>query len=104
DLGAPFGGSGYAGENLEQGGLAGAVAADDADDFALTDLEGNVLQRPDVPRPVVRIRSVGAEQSPGGSERAPENVAQGQIALALSDAVALAQAVGANGNVRHQKW
>src|SRR5262249_2225816 len=36
-----------AGKDLEQGALAGAVAADDADDLAAFDLEGDALEGPD---------------------------------------------------------
>jgi hypothetical protein len=46
-LDAPFGRLGDAGENLEERGLAGAVAADHADDLARRDLERDVLERPD---------------------------------------------------------
>ena len=35
-------------EELEQGGLAGAVLADDADNVALLDLEVDIAERPDV--------------------------------------------------------
>lgn len=41
------GGGGDAGEELQQGGLAGAVLADDTDDVALLDIEGDVFQCPD---------------------------------------------------------
>ena len=48
DLGAAAGRLGDAREDLEQRDLARAVAADDADDLALLDLEGDVLERPEV--------------------------------------------------------
>ena len=35
-------------EEFQQGGLAGAVLADDADDVALLDLEVDIAERPDV--------------------------------------------------------
>src|SRR5262249_15597915 len=41
----------YAGDELQQGGLAGAVAADHADRLAGLDPEGGVAQRPDLVRP-----------------------------------------------------
>ena len=37
-------------EDLQQGGFAGAVAADHADDISRRSLEGNILQGPDVLR------------------------------------------------------
>src|SRR5690606_3665565 len=43
DLGAAVGRLRDTSEDLEQGGLAGAVAADDANDLALLDLEVDVL-------------------------------------------------------------
>ena len=42
-----LGGLGDAADDLEQGGLAGAVASDQAHDFALPDLRGHVAQRPE---------------------------------------------------------
>ena len=42
------GGGGDAREDLEQGALAGAVAADDAEDLALLDLEADVAQGPEL--------------------------------------------------------
>ena len=41
------GGFGDAAEDFEQRALARAVAADDADDVALSDVEGHVAQRPE---------------------------------------------------------
>ena len=46
NLGPAGGRLGDAGEDLQQRDLAGAVAADDADDLAFADLEGDVLQGP----------------------------------------------------------
>ena len=43
-------------EDLQQGALAGAVAADDADDLAALDLEGDVLEGPE------RVRFAGARR------------------------------------------
>ena len=42
DLDLPGGGRGDARQDLEQGALTGAVAADDAEDLALADLEADV--------------------------------------------------------------
>ena len=52
--GAPAGRFGDAREDFQQRGFARAVAADDADDFAGIDREGDVLQRPER----VRLRAV----------------------------------------------
>jgi hypothetical protein len=41
------GGASDAGKDFEEGGLAGAVAADEAEDFAFADFEGDILQRPE---------------------------------------------------------
>jgi len=43
----PLGGVGYAGEDLQQGGFACAVTADDADDLAAVDGEIDVAQGPE---------------------------------------------------------
>ena len=48
DLDLAAGGGGDAGEDLEQGALAGAVAADDAEDLALADLEAGVAPGPEL--------------------------------------------------------
>ena len=63
------GGRGDAGEDLEQGALAGAVAADDAEDLALLDLEGDVLEGPDVSVTVVVVFLADLQ---GGIGFAPE--------------------------------
>ena len=44
---APFRRLGDAAQDLEKRALAGAVAADDAEDFAPLDLEAHILQRPE---------------------------------------------------------
>ena len=44
---ASFGRLGDAAEDLQQRAFAGAVAPDDAENFALFDLEAHVLQRPE---------------------------------------------------------
>ena len=50
NFGVAFGGAGDAGEDFQQRAFAGAVAADEADDFALMDLEIDVFERPDEAR------------------------------------------------------
>ena len=64
NFGVAFGGSGNAGEDFQQRAFAGAVAADEADDFALTDLEIDVFERPDEARTSV----CGGEHLGAGSE------------------------------------
>ena len=44
--------------------LAGAVAADDADDLAAADLEADILERPDVRFGVSRAIPIPIERSP----------------------------------------
>ena len=46
--GAALGRLGDAREDLEQRALAGAVAADDADDLAALDFEGDVTEGPEI--------------------------------------------------------
>ena len=47
DSDATTGGFSDAAENLQQRALPGTVPADDADDFAAIDLEGDVFERPE---------------------------------------------------------
>ena len=47
NFGVAFGGASDAGEDFQQRAFARAVAPDEADDFALTDFEIDVLERPD---------------------------------------------------------
>ena len=47
DFGPAFGGASDAGEDFEQRGLAGAIAADEAEDFAFADGEGDVFEGPE---------------------------------------------------------
>ncbi len=47
DFGPAGGGAGDAREDLEQGGFAGAVAADEAEDFAFADVERDVFEGPE---------------------------------------------------------
>ena len=57
NFGAAFGGASDAGKDFQQRAFACAVAANEADDFALTDLEIDVLERPDEARTSVGGRS-----------------------------------------------
>ena len=56
NFGVAFGGAGDAGENFQQRAFARAVASDEADDFALADIEIDILERPDETRVAVRGR------------------------------------------------
>jgi hypothetical protein len=47
DHDAPLGGLGDSRQDLQQRALAGSVAADDSDNLAFADFEGDVPQRPD---------------------------------------------------------
>jgi len=60
DADAARGGFGDAAEDFEQGRFAGAIAANDADDFALFDGEGDVAEGPEV---------FGGRRTEGGGRR-----------------------------------
>ena len=47
DFDVARGGFGDAAEDFEEGAFAGAVAADDADDFAGLDIEGEIFEGPE---------------------------------------------------------
>src|SRR5690606_8887345 len=61
--GASGSGFGDTAEELEEGALAGAVAADDAEDFAFVDGEGNIAQGPEVA--LVLLRELSTDAQPG---------------------------------------
>ncbi|HVB58285.1 MAG TPA: hypothetical protein VNE63_17900 [Candidatus Acidoferrales bacterium] len=93
EFGVSDGGPRDAREQFEQRGFARAVSADQADDFALFHLEGNVADGPDdfLGRAfAVPAKCVG------------ENVAQKRtLPRALANAVALADSFDANDSVSH---
>ena len=65
---------------FEQRALAGAVAADDADDLARLDLERDVLQRPEVLQRLVaaaELREAAERRQWRGCRRASRNVRRG---------------------------
>ena len=72
-------------QDLEQGRLAGAVAADEPDDLAFANLEANVAQRPELARRAWPARVRTAERLPA-DERVPQRPVR---CLHLPDAVAL---------------
>jgi hypothetical protein len=73
------GGLGDAREDLEQGALARAVAADDPHHLAALDLERDVFQRPQVVR--MGIGRLGIGRLVAAAEHACQRVAQGIVAL-----------------------
>src|SRR5688572_23314726 len=81
-----FGGLGDVAEQLEERRLARAVAADQPDDVAFLDAEGDVAQGPEVPR---RVDGAGEHVADGHGQALAQNVR----AIA-ADAVSLADAEG----------
>src|SRR5277367_105526 len=103
NFGKPGGGPRDAGEQFQERGFSGAVAADEADYFTLLHVERDVAQRPE--KIFGFARAIAPE---GRSEGARDYIAQREIALAFADAVALAEAFDVNdgfshalGHVRH---
>jgi hypothetical protein len=96
------GGFGDAGEDFEEGGLAGAVAADDAHDFTGLDVEGDVLEGPEVFGGGGGF-AAGAEAAEGRGGEVGEGIAEGfvlAVGVALvGDAVFLAEVVDADGGL-----
>ena len=83
----PLGRLGDAAEDLEQRALAGSVAADDADDLALLDLEADILQRPEF-LDLVALNDLSAVEEISRlaheiARLAPNDVTQRRITLAL---------------------
>src|SRR5262249_52340311 len=88
-LGGAGAGAHHARENLEQRALAGAVAADDADDLAVGDLERDVVERAE--HFVLAAAPAAAEQIREALRRLP----------AGADPVLLGQPAGTDGDVAH---
>ena len=85
------------GQDLEQRRLPRAVATDEAHDLALTDLEGDVLEGPDLLRRVVDVL-----ESQGAAGRVRDRVAKRLVArLVLAEEEALRE-LGAYDGVPHQ--
>src|SRR5580700_4843427 len=100
ELDAPLVGLGNAADDLEQRRFAGAVAADDADDFAALDLEGDVLERPKILGGrchAVRLAAKHVAKTVG------DDIAQSDIAFAalMADAVFLTEIVHTDGDIGH---
>src|SRR5690348_2930700 len=77
----------YSGQNFQQSGLAGAVAANHTDDFAGLNLKGDVAQGPNFSLSAQGGRA--SQKTSGRVHKAAEAIAQGEISPALADAVAL---------------
>ena len=95
DLDLAAGGGGDARQDFEQGALAGAVAADDAKDLALADLEADVAQGPQLAADAVAVVGLadleqGVGPAAGLGPPAVEVLAQG-AAADEAEAVVLAE-------------
>lgn len=93
EFGVSHGGAGDAREQLEQRGFAGAVSADQADDFALLDFEGNVADGPDD----FAGRAFAVAAKGAGDDVAKKRTLPG----ALANVVALADTFDADYGVSH---
>jgi hypothetical protein len=89
------------------GTLAGTVAADDPNHLAALDLEGNILQRPDL-AVVIPLRAIlsskrGTETAEGGGgDSTGQGIAQCLVPLRpRTDAVELSDVLHTNGDVTH---
>src|SRR4029077_20591907 len=91
---------GDAADHLEQCRFAGAVAADDADDFPALAREGHTLDGPEILASCFRAVRLAAQHA---AKAVGDDVAQGHIAFAalMADAVLLTEIVHADGNVGH---
>jgi hypothetical protein len=81
NLCAPFGRLGHSRKYLKQRALSGAVAANQAYDFALPDFEGNVLKGPDGPARFTVIAVRGFRGSKRFRSRAGKRIAERFIAF-----------------------
>src|SRR5437867_1917583 len=95
---ATLGRLGDAAQDFEQRALAGAVATDDADDFALLHLEAYILERPEL-LDLVALHDLPPADQVGGLARkasrlAYDGVAQRRMAIELCGLVADQVALG----------
>src|SRR5262249_39404417 len=97
---------GDAGEDLEESGLAGAVAADDAHHLTAFHFEGDTFQRPEFLHRVAYDQRPAAQYVGGGTREpacaARDHIAQGDVALTfglVADQILLADALGADDGV-----
>jgi hypothetical protein len=88
-------------ENFEERRFAGAVAADNAHDLPVIDLEVQVLERPEGSGSLARWRLAQPPHRPAGGAR--QAVAQRQVSLAVAEAVALAQPFDTNCRLTHTR-
>src|SRR5262249_55102476 len=98
DLGAAAGGRRDPGQDLEKGGLAGAVAADHAQHFTLPDGKGDPVQGPDVARLAIFILAAPDHALSARGERVAQRVVGGVV---LTDPVALREPLDCDGDA-HQ--
>src|SRR6185503_12319845 len=94
-------------QNLEQGTLAGAIAADDADDLTSFDLEGNIFDGPDGLVQLSRAAGLAAQKPPGTTKRGRRYVNQlirqsVVILLRAANVVFLAQSRNINRQFAHE--
>src|SRR5690242_8710976 len=95
DFRPAFGGASDAGEDLEQRGFAGAIAADEAENFAFVDVERNVFEGPE------GFGLAAAEEGKRRAQRAAEMVAEQRALLKRSAVVELREAFAVNDGVKH---
>src|SRR5262245_5475040 len=88
-------------QDLEQRALAGAVAADDADDIAAAHVKRHVTERPKFCR--LLITSFAGHPAHRTLEGVGEGIAQRRMAFAPPELVLLAQAVNSDCKVGHVK-
>ncbi len=100
DDGAAFGRLGDAGEDFQERALARAVAADDADDFAALDLEGDVAERPEGFLVGGRPQAAREPVERRGGQAADFLPARARL-LQRADPVALAEVVHFDDRVGH---
>ena len=91
-----LGGFGDAGKNFEEGTFARSVAANDADDIAIVDIERNVVQRPEGSG-----RIFGVTLAERAGERIRKTVTQRAVLAVGPEFVAFAYAFDVDDNVAH---
>jgi len=89
-------------KDFEQGAFACSIAADDADDLALLNLEGDIAQGPECG--IARGGGGIAERQPipGRGGGFADRIAQRAVAFALAEAVFFAQIFDADNGVIHE--
>jgi hypothetical protein len=105
DIDASGGGLGDAAEDLQEGRFARAVATDDADDFARRDVEGDILECPEILRGGGGLAALfPAQGAKGAGEFFLKNVPQTVVMRVLVvERVTLSETGGFNGEFRHAR-